>query len=90
MMRRVLGKPRGIPVTITVDGRRIAAFEGESVAAALGAAGLLSLQRGPDGQSRGAFCFMGSCQQCTVLIDGARVEACRLQASDGLAIGLSL
>ena len=39
-----------------------------------------------DGGPRGAFCFMGVCQECIVLIDGRQTEACRTLVHDGLVV----
>ena len=35
-------------------------------------------------EARGAFCWMGWCQECRVQHDGRWVEACRLLVHDGL------
>lgn len=82
---RIAGVRRGAPVRITVDGRSIDAFEGESVAAAMWAAGVrprASTDTGPP--ARAIACAMGVCQQCAVWIDGRRVEACRTPVRAGL------
>jgi predicted molibdopterin-dependent oxidoreductase YjgC len=64
-------------VTITVDGRPIAAREGEMLAAALLRAAIRALRRSPRGGTpRGAFCMMGVCQECLVRIEGVTVQAC--------------
>jgi predicted molibdopterin-dependent oxidoreductase YjgC len=76
-------------VTLRVDGRAVAATPGLSVAAALLAAGITVLRRSPAGDTpRGAFCLMGVCQECTVLIDGRAERACMTAVRDGLAISL--
>lgn len=59
-----------IPAAISFDGQPVAAFPGETVAAALSAAGILSLRRTPSGAPRGLHCGMGACQDCVVTIDG--------------------
>ena len=65
-------------IEFTFDGQRIAAQPGESVAAALFAAGVKTLRRSPrQQQPRGMFCLMGSCQECLVMVDGLRVLACK-------------
>lgn len=74
-------------VTMVVDGEPVPAHRGESVAAALFAAGVRRLRESPrSGQARGLFCMMGSCQECVVLVDGRRVPACRTPARDGLVV----
>ena len=57
-------------VTITFEGRTIVARHGESVAAALTAAGVTVFRRTRSGAERGMFCGMGVCQDCLVRIDG--------------------
>lgn len=76
-------------VVITVDGVSLAATAGQSVAAALIAAGVTTLRRSPGaGAPRGAFCLMGACQECTVLIDGRPARACLTPVRAGLAVTL--
>ena len=77
--------PRGAPVRFRFDGREIEAFAGESVAAALLAAGIRAL-RDERGGARGLFCAMGICQECVVVVDGRRVESCRIPVRDGLDV----
>ena len=76
-------------VTITVDGTAVAAIPGESVASALLAAGLRRLGTSfRAGTPRGAFCFMGVCQECLVRIDGRPAQACLVRVEDGMKIAL--
>lgn len=76
---------RGERVRVRVDDRTFHAYAGESLSAALWAAGVRELSGGSDGPpSRPLFCAMGVCQQCAVWIAGRRVEACRTQVYDGL------
>lgn len=74
-------------VTITVDGTPVSAHPGESVAAALFAAGRRRLRESPRaGAARGMFCLMGACQECVVIVGGRRVPACQTPVSEGLAV----
>ena len=57
-------------LTIAVNGRSIHAHEGDTVHAALTAAGILGLRTSRQGEVRGAFCGMGICYECLVTIDG--------------------
>lgn len=57
-------------VAIQFDDRPIEALAGETIAAALSAAGILALRRTPSGAPRGLHCGMGACQDCIVTIDG--------------------
>ena len=58
------------PLEISFDGRPVAALEGETVAAALTAAGIRRLRTDDRGAPRGVFCGMGVCFDCLVRIDG--------------------
>lgn len=73
--------PHGDRVTFLFDGARVDAFAGETVSTALWASGRTGWNGG-----RAYFCAMGSCQQCAVWIDGARVEACRTAVREGLDV----
>jgi predicted molibdopterin-dependent oxidoreductase YjgC len=80
---------RGSAVEIMVDGRAVEAFLGESVAAALYAAGVRELRKSPTaGAPRGMFCLMGVCQECVVRIDGRLVPACQESVRAGMTIEL--
>ncbi len=57
-------------VPLSVDGERIDAIPGESIAAAMTAAGLRRLRMDRNGEPRGLLCGMGSCFECRVSIDG--------------------
>ncbi len=81
------GVTRAASVEFVFEGQIVHAPEGESVAAALLAAGIRGLRDAPvSGAPRGAFCFMGVCQECVVEIDGSIVEACRVSVRDGLEV----
>lgn len=74
-------------VEFAFNGQAVRAPAGESVAAALFAAGIKTLRRSPRTQApRGMFCLMGSCQECLVMIDGRRVLACRTAVAPGLVV----
>ena len=69
--------PEARPRAIAFEGDSVPAYDGESIAAALAAAGRLGLRRSEDGTPRGIFCGMGVCAECLVPIgDGPRVRAC--------------
>lgn len=74
-------------VAFSFDGETLSASEGETLAAALHAQGRRTLRiNRDDGGPRGAFCFMGVCQECVVLIDGRQTEACRTLVREGLVV----
>lgn len=66
-MRRVTANfQRSEPVTFEVDGVDLPGHEGETVAAALLAAGRVHLSDSRQGLARGVYCNMGVCFECTV------------------------
>lgn len=78
---------RGAPLRFLMDGKPIEAFSGESVAAALLASGLRELRKSPrDGAPRGAFCFMGSCQECLVWVGARKLPSCQVPVGQGLVV----
>jgi len=78
---------RGQALHFVMDGQRVQAFAGESVAAALMAAGHRTLRQSPrDGAPRGAFCFMGSCQECLVWVGARKLPSCQVVVSEGLEV----
>jgi thioredoxin reductase len=67
-------------------GHELAAWPGETLAAALTSAGQLALStNGPD-ERRGVFCGMGACGECTVLVDGRSQRACMVAAAPGMVV----
>ncbi|MDX2020606.1 MAG: 2Fe-2S iron-sulfur cluster-binding protein [Deltaproteobacteria bacterium] len=79
--RRLTGPfvaPRGNEFTFEFEGEPVAAHEGETIAEALLAAGVLRLSRSPKyHRPRGAFCFAGQCATCLVRVNGRpNVRAC--------------
>lgn len=66
--------------------RPIPFSDGESIAAALTAAGIVSLGRDPVGQSARYFCGTGACQACTVRVAGVPREACLTRAEAGARV----
>ena len=74
-------------LSFSFDGRIIGAVPGESLAAALLAAGELHHCTGKDGTPRGAFCGMGVCHDCLVTVDGrASQRACMTAAHEGMIV----
>jgi predicted molibdopterin-dependent oxidoreductase YjgC len=87
MFRRLPDAPVGT-VTIAVDGLEISARTGETVAAALLAAGFDAFRTtGVSGASRGPYCMMGVCFECLVAIDGVGSrQACLVQVREGMRV----
>jgi len=83
--------PQPTRVEVTIDGTRRLLPEGEMLAAALLAEGLLAMMRSPKaGEPRGPHCLMGSCFQCTATIDGVpHQRTCRATVRAGMRIDLA-
>jgi D-hydroxyproline dehydrogenase subunit gamma len=71
-------------LTIEFDGEPVTAYPGETVAAALLAAGKRAFRRTSNGSPRGPYCNMGVCFECVVEIDGVHVRACMTPVRDGM------
>ena len=78
-------------VSFSYDGQTLAALEGETIAAALAAAGIRTLRHTRDGQRRGIYCGMGACQECLVTVDGrASQRACMTKVEAGQVVSSAL
>jgi predicted molibdopterin-dependent oxidoreductase YjgC len=74
-------------IEFSVDGRALRAPEGQSLAAALLAAGRGTLRDGPAGAPRGVYCGIGVCQECRVVVDGRGVvRACVTPVRGGMQV----
>jgi predicted molibdopterin-dependent oxidoreductase YjgC len=75
-------------VRFSFDGIEISAQRGDTIAAALLAAGRLTLRQTPvSGTPRGPYCLMGICFECLVTIDGAaNRQACMVIVEDGMTV----
>ncbi|HEY6640943.1 FAD-dependent oxidoreductase [Povalibacter sp.] len=76
----------GAEIAFDMDGVPVTAIEGETVAAALLAAGKVQFRRDRAGVARGPLCGMGVCFDCEVDIDGVRQRACLTKARAGMKI----
>jgi D-hydroxyproline dehydrogenase subunit gamma len=86
--RRLPGITRGEAVTIMINGRPVEAYEGESIAAALLAAGRRLFRRTTAHQApRSFFCGMGICFDCLVTVDGVpNVRSCLAEVRAGCVV----
>ncbi len=82
---RIAGIRRPAEIAFTFEGAAVSAPEGESLAAALLAAGIRRLGEGPNAP-RAAFCMMGTCQQCLVRVEGRLVQSCLVPVRAGLRV----
>jgi len=73
---------------LEVDGEKVVARSGESVAAALLAAGRMQCRSTAiSGAARGPYCMMGVCFECLVTIDGRPgQQACLVAARPGMRV----
>lgn len=85
---RIRSLSRGPVIEIIINGRSHVAFEGESVHAALLAAGYRVLRKTTKkDQPRGIFCGMGVCYDCLVTINGVpNQRACMTPVNRGMEI----
>jgi sarcosine oxidase, subunit alpha len=79
-------RPRGLAISIDVDGELVRAYQGEPVAVALFAEKIRALARSPKyHRPRGLFCSNGHCGSCLMRIDGRpNVRACMVLARPDL------
>ncbi|MDP6705907.1 MAG: (2Fe-2S)-binding protein [Alphaproteobacteria bacterium] len=75
-------------VSITIDDAPVTAAAGDSVAAALLAAGKGDYRRsGVGGGAQAPFCLIGNCFDCLVEIDGVpNRQGCLVTVAEGMAV----
>lgn len=79
---------KGSVVKFTLDGREMEGYEGEPIAAALKAAGVMvhrytKKQHKP----RGIFCAIGRCTDCVMVVDGVpNVRTCITPLKEGMKV----
>jgi sarcosine oxidase subunit alpha len=83
---QVIDRSKGL--TFTFDGRQYNAYEGDTIASALTAAGVETFTNSLHfRRQRGLLCGMGNCANCLVqLVDEPDVRACTTCVSDGMAV----
>jgi len=91
MFRRLDAAIRAVadaPLRITVDGQPVQCRAGDSVAAALFAAGVIACRdTAVSATPRGPYCMMGVCYDCLVDIDGmANQQGCMTPVREGMAV----
>ena len=80
-------RPAGAPIRFQFDGRSIEGLSGETIAAALSAAGIVAFRHTASGAPRGLHCGMGACYDCIVTVDGRIGQrACMTKAADGMVV----
>jgi len=75
-------------ISIYLDGKKILAYEGEPIAAALTAAGIKVFRFTPNkGEPRGMFCAIGRCTDCAMIVNGQpNVRTCVTIVKEGMKI----
>ena len=81
---------RGEPIDLVVDDEVIPAYDGETIAVALTAAGRRVFRHAPrTGAPRGVFCGIGACFECLVTVEGmGRVRGCMVTVRPGMKVSL--
>ena len=76
------------PVEFEFEGKPVVAQAGETLAAALIAAGIVALRETVrDGETRGPYCMIGNCFECRVEIDGnPNQQACLQRVRSGMQV----
>lgn len=85
----ILGKiEKGRLVDFTLDGVPMEGYEGEPIAAALRAAGVMVHRHTNKlGLPRGIFCAIGRCTDCVMIVDGKyNVRTCVTPLQEGMKV----
>ncbi len=84
------GVQRGEQFEFSFEGQSVVAYPGESIGAALMAAGQATFRlTRREGRPRGLFCGIGICYDCLVIVDGSpNQRACLTPARPGAVIRL--
>lgn len=79
---------RGKPIHFLYRGKRVKAYEGETIAAALWASGIKTLHRSQKyHRPRGLFCAIGKCSSCLMTVNGIpNVKTCIKQVKKGMVV----
>jgi len=82
------GVQRGKSFEIEVDGERLVAYEGETLAAVLVAAGRRTFRwTEKKKHPRGMYCGIGLCHECMMVINGVpNTKACQTVATPGCQV----
>ena len=85
----ILGvQEKGRTVTFTYDGKELTGFEGEPIASALKAAGVMVHRyTKKEHKPRGIFCAIGRCTDCVMVVDGQpNVRTCVTPLKEGMKV----
>lgn len=84
----ILDFDREEKVNIYYQGEKIEAYKGETIAAALHAAGIRKLKKSlHHNRPRGFFCAIGNCSSCLMVVNGEpNVKTCVTEVKEGMEI----
>lgn len=85
------GVEKGNFFEIEVDGEKIVAYEGETIATAMLAAGKRVFRRTARDQFRGIYCGVGICFECRMIVNGRpNVRVCQTMATPNCKVETQL
>ena len=86
----ILDFRRGERIDFLFNEKEIEAYTGETIAAALHAAGIRELAKSPKlHRPRGLFCAIGNCASCLMVVDGQpNVRVCVTKVRPGMKVEL--
>jgi aerobic-type carbon monoxide dehydrogenase small subunit (CoxS/CutS family) len=74
-------------IEIFVNGAKVMAPAGATVAAAVALAGVTAFRTSVSGEPRGPLCGMGICFECRVMIDGRQhLRSCQILCKPGMEV----
>ena len=85
----ILGKQeRGRLVKFLYNGQEVEGYEGETIAAALKAAGIMIHRyTKKEHKPRGIFCAIGRCTDCVMIVDGKpNIRTCVTPLKEGMSV----
>jgi predicted molibdopterin-dependent oxidoreductase YjgC len=85
----ILGTPhKGRLVSFSFDGRTMEGYEGEPIAAALKAGGIMIHRyTAKQHKPRGIFCAIGRCTDCVMIVDGKpNIRTCVTPLKEGMEV----
>jgi len=84
----VLDFERGKKISFKYNGKKIKAYKGETIAAALHAAGVKKLKHSSRlNRPRGLFCAIGNCSSCLMEVNGIpNVKTCVTKVKKGMTV----
>ena len=79
---------KGRPVKFTYDGKEVVGYEGEPIAEALKANGvMIHRYTAKKHTPRGMFCAIGRCTDCVMVVDGEpNVRTCMTPLKEGMVV----